>query len=259
MAKLVGKDLVIGYRQQVIIKQLNVVFPEHEIIGLIGPNGSGKSTLLNVLSGFRQPKAGVVELDGQKLSDLAPKQRAQKIASLPQNPSAPMDTLVRDLVSYGRYAYQKPLQGLQETDQVAINTALEQAGMVGLEQRTIKNLSGGQRQRAFIAMVLAQNSDILLLDEPTSSLDLMHQLEILKLLRQLNQKLHKTIILVIHDLNQAARFCDTLLCLRAGKVRYQGAPSKVFTEQMLAEVFQINAKMGIDPLTNQPMILSYDI
>ncbi|MFD0896815.1 ABC transporter ATP-binding protein [Loigolactobacillus binensis] len=258
MTQLEGHDLCIGYPHHMIIEHLNIKFPDQQIIGLIGPNGSGKSTLLNVLSGFRQPAAGTVMLNQQPLNRFRPKIRAQNIASLPQNPQAPADTLVRDLVAYGRFAYQKPLHGLQAADEAAIDQALTAANLEGLATRSLANLSGGQRQRAFIAMTLAQNSDILLLDEPTTYLDLTHQLEILKLLQTLNQTQHKTIIIVLHDLNQAARFCDFLVCLKAGQVMYQGRPDQIFTARMLAKVFQIDATVALEPRLNCPMITSYD-
>lgn len=258
MTQLEGHDLCIGYPNHMIIEHLNIKFPDHQIIGLIGPNGSGKSTLLNVLSGFRQPAAGTVILNGKPLTDYRPKLRAQNIASLPQNPQAPEDTLVRDLVAYGRFAYQKPLHGLQAEDEAAIKQALIAANLEGLAKWRLSNLSGGQRQRAFIAMTLAQNSDILLLDEPTTYLDLTHQLEILKLLQQLNQTQHKTVIIVLHDLNQAARFCDFLVCLKAGQVMYQGRPDQIFTSRMLAKVFQIDATVAAEPRLHCPMITSYD-
>lgn len=258
MALLEGHDLVIGYQQQIIIQKLNLTFPDHKIIGLIGPNGSGKSTLLNVLSGLRQPQAGHVLLAGKPLNSYQPRQRARLVASLPQHPQAPGDIRVSELIGYGRYAYTSTFHGLQPADQDAIEAALVATELADFRQRPLADLSGGQQQRAFIGMTLAQGSDLLLLDEPTTYLDLTHQLEILKLLQQLNQQQQKTIILILHDLNQAARFCDFLVCLKDGEVRYQGSPDQVFTAEMLAEVFQIKASLQPDPLTGRPAIVSYD-
>ncbi|GAF39572.1 cobalamin Fe3+-siderophore ABC transporter ATPase [Agrilactobacillus composti DSM 18527 = JCM 14202] len=259
MTYFAGQNLTIGYGHKTIISNLNVTFPKGEVIGLIGPNGSGKSTLLGALSNFRKPEAGEVILKDKPLSSYSAKARAKLLASLPQNPQAPGDITVEDLAGYGRYAYQRRWSSDKTADDKAIQLAMVNSNIEDYAQTPLADLSGGQRQRAFIAMTLAQDSEILLLDEPTTYLDLPHQLEILKLIRHLNRDLGKTIIVVLHDLNQAARFCDTLLCLKGGKLVCQGAPKDVFTPKMLADVFNIKAVIQNDPANNCPTLLSYDM
>ncbi|WP_416353835.1 ABC transporter ATP-binding protein [Agrilactobacillus fermenti] len=258
MTFFAGQNLTVNYGTHTIIKQMNVTFPKGEIIGLIGPNGSGKSTLLGALSGFHKLKTGRVVLEDHELHQFNAKKRARLLACLPQNPQAPGDITVRDLVGYGRYAYQHRWTADHEADRKAVQRAMVNANIQEFADTPIADLSGGQRQRAFIAMTLAQDSEILLLDEPTTFLDLPHQLEILKLVRVLNRELHKTIIIVLHDLNQAARFCDTLICLKQGTIAYQGRPQDVFTAEMLANVFHVRAKVTMDPQAHCPLLLTYD-
>lgn len=243
---LKATDLTAGYGRKVIIDHQDISIPDGQITGLIGPNGSGKSTLFNTLNGFEAPIDGTVALAGKPITTFNARQRAQQIACLPQRTMIPEGVTVFELVSYGRYCRQRGLHRLSKADRSAIHDAIQAVHMTEMTNELLTNLSGGQQQRALIAMTLAQDSRILMLDEPTTYLDLTNQLEILNLLRELNQQFQKTIIVVLHDLNEAARYCDHLICLVNGRVKATGTPTDVITESILAEVFKVNGEIRHD-------------
>lgn len=237
---LAAKDLTAGYGHKVVIDHQDISIAQGQITGLIGPNGSGKSTLFNVLNGFESPISGTVTLSGKPISRFSARQRAQQIACLPQRTVIPDGITVFELVSYGRYCRQRGFHHLSQTDRKAINDAIQAVHMTSKADELLTSLSGGQQQRALIAMTLAQDSRILMLDEPTTYLDLTNQLEILNLLQELNTKFRKTIIIVLHDLNEAARYCYRLVCLVDGHVKATGRPTDVITKAILADVFKVD-------------------
>lgn len=259
MARLFTKNLTIAYEGNEIIKNLTISIPDEKITAIIGPNGCGKSTVLKTMARILSAKSGAVYLDGKEISKELTKKIAQKMAILPQSPEAPEGLTVAELVSYGRFPYQKGLGKLKDKDWEVINWALQVTGVDAVRDRAVDTLSGGQRQRVWIAMALAQETEIILLDEPTTYLDLAHQLEILELLKSLNENEKRTIIMVIHDLNQAARFADYLVAMKEGAIVKEGTAEEVITPQVLETVFHIDAHIDIDPRTKRPMCLTYDL
>lgn len=249
-------NITAGYGHHVIIDNQTLTIPAGKITGLIGPNGSGKSTLFNVLNGFEAPMAGTVKLFGQPILKMSHKNRAQKVACLPQQPSAASGITVSELVSYGRYCHRRGLNRLSAEDHQVIDRAIEAVHLKEFKDHIVTNLSGGQRQRAFVAMTLAQDSPIMMLDEPTTYLDLTNQLDILNLLKDLNETYHKTIVVILHDLNQAAQYCDHLVCLVDGEIRATGSPAEVITSDILANVFKVSADIMYDKCSNCPQILN---
>lgn len=235
-------DLELGYNGQVIVPPFSYEFPMGKITCLIGPNGCGKSTILRGISRLLSPQAGQVTLDGRTLPTWPEKTLAQRMAILPQSPSAPEGISLYQLVSHGRFPYQSLLSPLQRADYEAINWALEVTELTHLRHRLFHTLSGGERQRGWIALTLAQKSEILLLDEPNTYLDLGHQLEIMELLQELNQTFGITIIMVLHDINQAIRYSDHLLAISQGKIVASGSPELVITEKLIDQVFQVSIK-----------------
>jgi len=250
---LATRQLQLAYHQATIIQDLNVAIPAHQITALVGPNGCGKSTLLKGLARLLKPQRGAVYLEATAIAKLSAKAIARRLSILPQSPVAPEGLTVRELVAQGRYPHQTWLQQWSKADEQFTEQALEITGMLELGDRPLDSLSGGQRQRAWIAMVLAQDTEILLLDEPTTFLDLAHQVEILDLLYDLNQTQGRTIVMVLHDLNQACRYADCLIAMREGKIYAQGHPATVMTTEMVQEVFGIESYIIKDPVTNTPM------
>lgn len=249
------KQLTLAYEGTPIVRNLDLAIPAGKITVLVGANGCGKSTLLRGLARLLKPKSGKVYLDGKEISQLKSKTIAQKLAMLTQSPIAPEGLAVRDLVAMGRYPYQNWLQQWSKEDEEKIQEALFITTMTELSERALDNLSGGQRQRAWIAMVLAQDTDILLLDEPTTYLDLAHQVELLDLLQQLHETKGKTIVMVLHDLNLACRYADYLVAIQQGKVYATGTPKQVMTEEMVQEVFNLECRIVSDPVTDTPMCI----
>lgn len=245
-----------GYGHHVIIHDQTVQIPEGKITGLIGPNGSGKTTLFNVLNGFEKPLAGDVKLAGRTFSDLSTKQRALQVACLCQHPTAPDGITVKELVSYGRYAHHVGLRRSKKQDSEAVAAAVRAVHLTKFANRQVSSLSGGQRQRSFIAMTLAQDSPVMMMDEPTTYLDLTNQLQILSLLQELNQTLNKTIVIILHDLNQAAAYCQHLICLFNGQVKAVGTPREVLTQQLMADVFQVAAEITYNQNQDCPQMLN---
>lgn len=233
--------------------------PDGLITALVGANGSGKSTILKSMARILNPVQGGVFLDGKLIHRQPTKEVAKQLAILPQNPSSPEGLTVRELVSFGRYPHQKGFGNLTIEDNRMIEWALQATGMTEFSDRTVDHLSGGQRQRAWIAMSLAQGTEVLLLDEPTTFLDMAHQMEVMTLLEKLNRDQKRTIIMVVHDLNHAARYAQHLVALKDGTVLYEGKPEKVMTSQMLREVFNIDADVIPDPRTGAPLCLPYGL
>lgn len=253
MKRLSTKNLCLAYNGTPVIRDLNLVIPSKQITALVGANGCGKSTLLRGLARLLKPLTGTVYLDGSSLFKLSTREVAQRIGILPQGPTAPEGLTVQNLVAQGRYPYQNWLQQWSKEDEQIVEQALVITGMKQLANRLLDTLSGGQRQRAWIAMALAQNTEILLLDEPTTFLDLAHQIEVLDLLYELNQSRGRTIVMVLHDLNQACRYADYLVAVKEGRVFAQGSPMQVMTEAMVSEVFGLECRIIPDPVVGTPM------
>lgn len=254
MTRLHSQELSLAYDRDLIIEELDLTVDTEKITALVGPNGCGKSTLLRGLSRLLKPRSGAVFLDGRSIHQMPSKELAQQLGILPQNPSAPDGLTVYELVAQGRYPHQSFLQQWSEADEAATQAALRTTNLVDLAQRPLDTLSGGQRQRAWIAMALAQETDILLLDEPTTFLDLAYQMEVLDLLHELNEQ-GRTIVMVLHDLNQACRYAHHLVAMREGQVVAQGAPEEVMTEALVQRVFALNARIVPDPITGTPLVV----
>jgi len=252
---LTTEKLTVSYGDNVIIPELDLRIKRGKITALIGPNGCGKSTLLKALARINKAKNGRVLLHGKPLKEYQDKLLAQKISLLPQVLLSPEGISVRQLVEYGRSPYLSHWGKLNEADHQAVDRAMLDTKVDALSERPLDSLSGGQRQRAWIAMVLAQDADIVMLDEPTTYLDLSHQIELMKLMQAMN-KMGKTLIVVLHDLNQACRYCDELVVLKEGKLICQGSPDEVFTQTLLKQVFSLDAHIMADPIAKTPMCIA---
>lgn len=249
------KKLTLAYEGKPILRNIDLAIPPGKITVLVGANGCGKSTLVRGLARLLKAKSGKVYLDGKDISQLKSKTVAQKLVMLSQSPVAPEGLTVRNLVAMGRYPYQNWLQQWSKEDEIKIEEALSITGTIEIAERLLNSLSGGQRQRAWIAMVLAQDTNILLLDEPTTYLDLAHQIELLDLLQQLHETKGKTIVMVLHDLNLACRYADYLVAIKQGKIYAMGTPKQVMTEEMVQEVFGLKCRIIPDPLVHTPMCI----
>ncbi len=259
MKSIETKNLDIAYDDTLIVRELNMQIPDGKITSIIGANGCGKSTILKAVGRILKPKKGVVHLSGQDISKLPTKEIAKKMAILPQTPTAPSGLTVGELVAYGRFPHQKGFGNLTEEDKRIVKWALTATKLSEFERREVDALSGGQRQRVWIAMALAQQTDLILLDEPTTYLDLAHQLEVLKLLYELNRNQKCTIVMVLHDLNLAARFSDYIIAIQKGAIIKHGTPEEVMTPEVLRKTFNINADVVIEPKSNRPVCITYDI
>lgn len=257
MKEMQTKSLSLAYDTQIIVKELSLSIGNGEITTLVGPNGCGKSTLLRGLARLLRPKAGDVLLDGKAIHSLPTKELAKQLGILPQGPTAPEGLTVYELVAQGRYPHQGYFQQWSPADEAATQEAIAITNMAELADRPIDTLSGGQRQRAWIAMTLAQNTPILLLDEPTTFLDIGYQLEVMELIERLNRERQMTILLVLHDLNQAARYSQRMIVLNEGRVVADGTPGKVLTKALLADVFKVQADIVMDPNSGSPVCLPY--
>ncbi|MDQ0216161.1 iron complex transport system ATP-binding protein [Oikeobacillus pervagus] len=259
MIRLYTDDLSIGYDDRLIVKDLSIEIPDRKITTIIGSNGCGKSTLLKAMTRIIPHRSGSVILDGGNIAKENTKTLAKKIATLPQTPESSSGLTVGELVSYGRFPYQKGFGRLTKRDYEVIDWALEVTGTQDYKYRPVDALSGGQRQRVWIAMALAQETEMIFLDEPTTYLDMAHQLEVLELLQKLNSEQGRTIIMVLHDLNQAARFADYMIALKDGAIVKAGNCEEVICSDVLKEVFSIDAEIGRDPRTNKPMCITYNL
>jgi len=252
---LVAQQLTLAYDDKRIIQNLHLDIPQGKITALVGANGCGKSTLLRGLARLLKPEKGAVYLEGKAIAQLPTRKVAQRMAILPQGPVPPEGLTVRELVAQGRYPHQSWMQQWSQDDEKLVAAALETTGLVELSDRPLDTLSGGQRQRAWIAMTLAQDTDILLLDEPTTFLDLAHQIEVLDLLYTLNQSRNCTIVMVLHELNQACRYADFMIAMREGHIYTQGSPEEVMTETTVREVFGLESRIIRDPVAGTPLCI----
>ncbi|KOP79994.1 ABC transporter ATP-binding protein [Cytobacillus solani] len=251
------KQLTLSYGDTTIINELDLEIPKGEITVFIGGNGCGKSTLLRSIARLLKPKSGAVLLDGEAIAKLSTKDVARKMAILPQSPSAPEGLTVLQLVKQGRYPYQTWLKQWTSEDEEKVNNALEATGLMKLKDRAVDSLSGGQRQRAWIAMTLAQDTDTILLDEPTTYLDMTHQIEILDLLFELNEKEQRTIVMVLHDLNLACRYAHNVVAIKDQKIYAQGKPEVVINCSLVKNVFEMECEVTVDPLFGTPLCIPY--
>ncbi|MEU8901200.1 ABC transporter ATP-binding protein [Nocardia sp. NPDC048505] len=253
--RLAAENVTLGYGDRVIVDGLDLEIPAGVVTTVIGPNGCGKSTLLRSLGRLLKPQHGQVVLDGKAISSMKTKDVARVVGMLPQTPVAPEGLTVADLVARGRHPHQSWLRQWSATDEAEVLTALEQTGIADLADRPLDELSGGQRQRAWISMALAQGTDILLLDEPTTYLDLAHSLEVLDLVDRLHDDMGRTVVMVLHDLNLAIRYSDQLIVMRSGRIIAQGAPADIISAELLREVFGLSATVLEDPVSGRPMIV----
>ncbi|MGK5519062.1 ABC transporter ATP-binding protein [Micromonospora sp. URMC 107] len=252
---LAVERLTLGYSDRVVISSLDLVVPPGKITAIVGANACGKSTLLRSMSRLLAPRAGHVLLDGKQVHRLPAKQLARTLGLLPQSPTAPEGITVADLVGRGRNPHQRVLSRWSREDDAAVAAALDATQTADLADRPVDELSGGQRQRVWIAMALAQQTDLLLLDEPTTFLDVSHQVEVLDLLTDLNLTRGTTIVMVLHDLNLAARYADHLIALAAGKLYAAGEPAQVLTQECVRAVFGLESQVIIDPTSEKPLML----
>ncbi|GMK42862.1 iron-dicitrate ABC transporter ATP-binding protein [Paenibacillus sp. CCS19] len=257
MERLTTSSLNIAYDDRMIVNNLNIAIPQGKITALVGSNGSGKSTILKTMARIMSPAAGQVLLDGKSIHKQSTKDVAKQLAILPQNPTAPDGLTVTELVSYGRFPYQKGFGSMSKEDRSVVRWAIEATGLSEFEERPVDQLSGGQRQRAWIAMALAQETDILFLDEPTTFLDMAHQLEVLQLLQKLNQENNRTIVMVVHDLNHASRYAHHMIAINKGTVMGEGSPTEVMTPEIFRDVFNIEADIVYDPRSGVPLCLPH--
>ncbi|MFD1813604.1 ABC transporter ATP-binding protein [Rhodococcus gannanensis] len=253
--RLAVDGLVVGYGDRIIIDGLDLEIPTGVVTTVIGPNGCGKSTLLRSMGRLLKPRHGQVLLDGKAISAMRTKDIARTLGMLPQAPVAPEGLTVGDLVSRGRHPHQSWLRQWSSDDEGEVAKALALTGVSDLADRPVDQLSGGQRQRAWISMALAQGTDILLLDEPTTYLDLAHSIEVLDLVDRLHSELGRTVVMVLHDLNLAVRYSDHLVVMAQGSIVAQGAPGEVITPELLLDVFGLDARVVDDPVSDRPLIV----
>ena len=257
MHALETRQLTLSYGERNIIEGLDLNIPRGKITVFIGSNGCGKSTLLRSLARLLKPKGGAILLDGEAIAKRSTKEVAKRLAILPQGPTAPEGLSVLQLVKQGRYPYQSWLQQWSEEDEKMVTRALEATQLTSLANRPVDSLSGGQRQRAWIAMTLAQGTETTLLDEPTTYLDMSHQIEILDLLFELNETEQRTIVMVLHDLNLACRYAHHIIAVNNQTVVAEGAPEDVMTQDLVRTVFQMDCEITLDPLYGTPMCIPY--
>jgi len=257
MSTLISRELAVGYERRIVVPELSVSLPAGRITAIVGANGCGKSTILKAFARILRPLAGGVWLDEARVHDIPSRQLAQRMSILPQASAAPEALTVRELVSYGRYPHRRWLGMGHPDDAEMVSWALRTTTTEEFADRPIHALSGGQQQRVWIAMTLAQGAELLLLDEPTSHLDTCHQLEVMELLARLNREAGKTVVMVLHDLNLAARYADHMLAIQEGRIAASGTPEEVMTEATLERVFGIRAQILTDPRTGTPLCIAY--
>jgi iron complex transport system ATP-binding protein len=249
------KELYVNYGEKEVVKDMNFEVEDGQIVTIIGPNGSGKSTILKAISRCLKPVKGEVYLDKENIYEINTKKIAQKLAILPQVKNVPSDITVEQLVSYGRYPHLSFGKKLMKKDWDIVDWAIEKTGLQELRRRFVATLSGGERQRAWIAMSLCQKPKILLLDEPTTFLDISYQLEVLQLVKELNESLDLTVVMVLHDLNQAARYSDKIFVIKDGVLSDEGSPKEIINEELLQNVFRIEANIYEDTINDCPYFI----
>ncbi|WP_235485332.1 ABC transporter ATP-binding protein [Streptomyces roseoverticillatus] len=254
-SRLAARDLTLAYEDRTVVDGLDLAVPDGEVTIVIGPNACGKSTLLRALGRLLKPACGTVLLDGEDLARIPTRTIAKSLGLLPQTPVAPEAITVADLVARGRQPHQRWWQQWSEDDERAVADAMARTDTTALAERAVDELSGGQRQRVWIAMALAQETDLLLLDEPTTYLDIAHQVEVLDLVRRLNRERGRTVVAVLHDLNQAARYADHLVAMKAGRIVAQGRPADIVTADLVREVFGLQSVVVPDPVTGSPLVV----
>ena len=250
-----AESLIAGYDKKTILHDVSIAIPSGKISIIIGANGCGKSTLLKTMARLIKPISGEINLDGKPIHKIPPKQLARVLGLLPQSPIVPEGITVADLVGRGRFPHQTFLKGWSKQDYEAVAEAMEIMNITEFADRNIDELSGGQRQRVWIAMALAQQTDILFLDEPTTYLDITYQVEILDLLTDLNRKYGTTIVMVLHDINLSARYADHIFALHKGKLVAEGAPSEVITSSLIKDIFNLECKVIEDPVSDSPSVI----
>ncbi|WP_194709675.1 ABC transporter ATP-binding protein [Radiobacillus deserti] len=257
MHELSTSSLRLGYEDTIIIDDLDITIPIGKITVLIGSNGCGKSTLLRSLARLLKPHGGSVVLDGKDLVTLSTEEVAKRLAILPQSSIAPEGLTVLQLVKQGRYPYQNWINQWSQEDEKAVRFSLKVTNTEGLIEKKVSTLSGGQKQRVWLAMTLAQDTNIVLLDEPTTFLDVSHQIEILDLLYDLNKKQGKTIVMVLHDVNLACRYAEHMIALKNKKIYKEGPPEELITPKSVLDVFGLHCQVETDPLTGTPLCIPY--
>lgn len=253
------KNLSVSYESNNIIENMNLSIPKGEISIIIGANGCGKSTLLKTIARINKPKNGDIFINDKNIKNIKEKNIAKEVAFLPQGPVCPSGLTVRQLVAFGRFPYQKMIGGLNKEDKKAIDWAIEETGLSDFADKEVENLSGGQRQRAWVAMTLAQETDIIMLDEPTTYLDMSYQLEVLEVLQELNKEKNITVIIVLHELNNACRFADNIIGLKKGKVICEGKPIEVITKESLKDIYGIDANLKLSEDEKYPICTEYEL
>lgn len=255
MSRLAADQVTLAYEGNVVVEGLDIEIPDGQVTAIVGPNACGKSTLLRALARLLPPRQGTVLLDGQEIHRLPTKEVARRLGLLPQSPIAPDGILVGDLVARGRTPHQSLFRQWSRADEAAVRAALAATETLDLVDRSVDELSGGQRQRVWIAMALAQETDLLLLDEPTTFLDITHQIEVLDLVRGLNRDAGRTVVVVLHDLNLACRYAHHIVAMRDGRIVAKGAPADVVTAEHVRSVFGLECVVIDDPVSATPLVV----
>ncbi|MCW6074628.1 ABC transporter ATP-binding protein [Clostridium sporogenes] len=245
-----AKNLKLCYDEKIVLDNINLDIEKGKITALIGSNGSGKSTLIKAIARILYPKNGSILMEDRDILKMPSKEVAKLLAMLPQSSNAPEDLTIYDLVKQGRYPYHNLLSFWSKKDEEIVLESIEKVGLINEKDRTLSNLSGGQRQRAWIALSLAQDTDIILLDEPTNHLDIKYQLEILNILRDLNEKENRTIVMVIHDINHALKYADNIVAIKNGNILAQGPKEHIINEKLVESVFGVGCKLINSPIDN---------
>ncbi|CEQ22716.1 ATP-binding cassette domain-containing protein [Paeniclostridium sordellii] len=248
------KNLKVGYEEKIIIENLSLNIKKGEVVSIIGPNGCGKSTLLKSLSRMIKPVSGDIYIQSENIKSLKNKAISQKVCLLSQHNDAPGDLTVEELVYFGRIPHKKWYESKSKSDEELVNWAIENTGLTRYKNTPISSLSGGERQRAYIAQALCQKPDVLLLDEPTTYLDISYQLELMELVREINERLNITIVMVLHELNQASKYSDRLIIMKGGEIVSDGCPKEIINKEIIKKVYNIDCDIDNDPISNKPRI-----